>query len=149
LNLLMNRTLVVEHRDKRIAISGVDYGHTRQERDEFIRRTVEKAQAHLGDADLKLLLAHHPDAFDEACRHGVDVTLSGHTHGGQVILKHTNGKRGSIGLGAMAFKYPRGLYQRGQHHLHVTSGIGSWFPLRVQCPSEICTLTLRTDGQTR
>ncbi len=148
LNLLMNKTLTLEHRDKRIAIGGVDYGHSKQERDSFVRQTMAKSIAQ-GPVDLRLLLAHHPDAFDEACKYGVDVTLSGHTHGGQVILKHTQGKRGSIGLGAMAFKYPRGLYQRGHRHLHVTSGIGSWFPLRVQCPSEICTLTLRTDGQTR
>lgn len=145
LNLLMNKSVILEHREAKITIAGVDYGHQRAHRSQFVRSTMDKAMEQ-GPTDLKILLAHHPDAFDEACRYGVDMTLSGHTHGGQLILKHTNGKRGSIGLGAMAFKYPRGLYQRGHRHLHVTSGVGSWFPLRVQCPSEIVSLTLHCDG---
>ena len=148
MGLMLNTSRVIEHRNKRILIAGVDYAHHRLERDQYVRQVMTQARGQ-GQFDLNLLLAHHPDAFDEACRQGVDVTLSGHTHGGQVILKHTKGARGSIGLGAMAFKYPRGLYQRGHRHLHVTSGVGSWFPLRVQCPSEIVTLTLRTDGQTQ
>lgn len=145
LNLLMNKSVTIEHRDAKITVAGVDYGHAKNTRASLVRSTMENALKQ-GPTDLKILLAHHPDAFDEACRYGVDMTLSGHTHGGQLILKHTNGKRGSIGLGAMAFKYPRGLYQRGGKHLHVTSGVGSWFPLRVQCPSEIVSLTLRCDG---
>jgi predicted MPP superfamily phosphohydrolase len=145
LNLMMNKAAQLDYHGRTITIAGVDYAHQRTRRAALVRQTLAHSLQH-GRSDLTILLAHHPDAFDEACKYGVDMTLSGHTHGGQLVFKHTQGKRGSIGLGAMAFKYPRGLYQRGQRHLHVTSGVGSWFPLRVQCPSEIVSLTLRTDG---
>ena len=72
------------------------------------------------------------------------MMLSGHTHGGQVVFKRP-GRRGPIGLGSLAFQYPQGIYQRGHSFLHVTTGIGSWFPLRVQCPAEVAALTLRCD----
>lgn len=143
LNLLVNKTAVVNYQGSDITIAGVDYAHQRSERAFLVQRMMARTLRQ-GRTPLTILLAHHPDSFDEARKWGVDVTLSGHTHGGQVILKHTEGKRGSIGLGAMAFRYPRGLYHHGQRHLHVTSGVGSWFPLRVKCPSEIVSLTLRT-----
>jgi phytoene dehydrogenase-like protein len=63
-------------------------------------------------------------------------------HGGQVVMARSRGKKGSIGLGSLAFQYPRGLYRRGPHYLHVTSGVGSWFPLRLRCPAEVVLLTL-------
>ena len=81
--------------------------------------------------------------LDAACRHGLDLTLSGHTHGGQLLLSNHRGRKGSIGLGSLAFQYPRGLYRRGDHHLYVTSGVGSWFPWRVRCPAEIACLVMR------
>ena len=81
--------------------------------------------------------------FDPACRDGVDLTLSGHTHGGQLLISDKRGKKGSIGLGNLAFRYTRGLYSRGPHRLYVSSGVGSWFPFRFRCPAEITLLELQ------
>lgn len=142
LRLLMNESHDIEARGKRIAVSGIDFAHKPADLARLVHRTLVRARSRQRP-DLRLLLAHHPNAFDSACRHGVDVTLSGHTHGGQLILAETNGRRGSIGLGAMSFKYPRGLYRRGPSYLFVSSGVGSWFPLRVKCPPEVACLTLR------
>ena len=142
LRLLMNESLEVEAFGKRIAVSGIDFAHKPADLARLVHRTLVRARSR-PQPDLSLLLAHHPNAFDAACRHGVDVTLSGHTHGGQLILAETSGRRGSIGLGAMSFKYPRGLYRRGPSYLYVSSGVGSWFPLRVKCPPEVASLTLR------
>ena len=144
LSLLINEALMVERQDRRIAICGMDYEHKPRRLARLVRATKSAAGSAFGKADLSVLLAHHPDAFDAAHRYGFDVTLSGHTHGGQVTLSKARGKKGSIGLGSLAFKYPRGIYRRGDSYLHVTSGVGSWFPVRFRCPAEIATLTLRS-----
>jgi predicted MPP superfamily phosphohydrolase len=109
----------------------------------MVHRTLRTADKHHAGTGLKILLAHHPDAFDSAVKHGVALTLAGHTHGGQVVLANGRGKKGSLGLGSMTFQYPRGLYRRGNAYLYVNSGVGSWFPVRINCPPEIALLTLR------
>jgi uncharacterized protein len=83
-----------------------------------------------------ILLAHHPHMFDPAAEAGIPLTLSGHTHGGQIMV--TN----SIGAGRM-YRYWSGLYEKGGSKLVVSNGVGNWFPLRVNAPAEIVKITLR------
>ena len=143
LNLLINDAAWLKARDCNLLLAGIDYAHRPDELSRLVRGTFRDARSNGHPSpDLRLLLAHHPDAFDAASKIGVQLTLSGHTHGGQLALAGRRGKKGSIGLGSMAFRYPHGLYRRGDCHLHVTSGVGSWFPLRVNCPAEIVSLTL-------
>jgi uncharacterized protein len=141
LDLLINEHRVIAHRGARLVVGGIDYSHHTHRLARFTRRAFDAAPRH--DADtMRLLLSHHPDAFDPARdEQGVRLTLAGHTHGGQVVLAH--GPRvGRVSLGAMNFRYAHGLYSRDDHHLHVTSGIGAWFPWRYRCPAEIVALTL-------
>ena len=84
-----------------------------------------------------ILLAHHPHVFDIAEAVGLPLTLSGHTHGGQLMLTPR------IGVGPLRFRYWTGLYGRGDSRLFVSNGLGSWFPLRVNAPAEITHITLR------
>lgn len=142
LRILMNETEVVERRGKRIVISGVDFPHKAKDMRRYVLRALKGAPRRRDD-DLRVLLSHHPNAFDIARQRRVDLTLAGHTHGGQLVLSNTRGKKGSIGLGSLAHRYPRGLYRRGDSYLYVNSGVGSWFPLRVNCPAEIACLTMR------
>jgi predicted MPP superfamily phosphohydrolase len=83
-----------------------------------------------------VLLAHHPHAFDHAARHGLPLTLAGHTHGGQLMLTP------EIGPGPMLFRYWSGLYRQNNSSLVVSNGAGNWFPLRTAAPAEILHLTL-------
>ena len=85
---------------------------------------------------VKVLLAHHPDFFDGAAEKGVDLVLSGHTHGGQIGIL-------GVPLVPPVFKYMRGVYHVGQTMGYVHSGNGSWFPYRLGCPPEIAVFTLR------
>lgn len=84
-----------------------------------------------------LLLSHDPDLFDEVPPR-VSLTVSGHTHGGQVYVPllwrlWTPARRRA------------GHYEEGGRHLFVTHGIGySRLPVRWRAPSEIAVLTLRT-----
>jgi predicted MPP superfamily phosphohydrolase len=85
-----------------------------------------------------ILLAHHPHAFDEAAAAGFPLTLSGHTHGGQIMATPR------FGAGSIIFRYWSGLYQKPNgSQLVVSNGIGNWFPLRVNAPAEVARLTLR------
>jgi predicted MPP superfamily phosphohydrolase len=83
-----------------------------------------------------ILLAHHPHAFDPAAAAGFPLVLSGHTHGGQLMLTR------NIGAGPIRFRYWTGLYEKPNSQLFISNGIGSWFPLRVNAPAEIVHLTL-------
>jgi hypothetical protein len=87
----------------------------------------------------QVLLTHHPHGFDTAIDAGIPLTLSGHTHGGQLMLTER------LGAGPVMFKYWSGLYRRGNSSLVVSNGAGNWFPLRVNAPAEIGSLTLRLE----
>jgi predicted MPP superfamily phosphohydrolase len=104
------------------------------------------APDHLGETLAKrrpdafsILLAHHPHEFDRAAAAGVDLTLAGHTHGGQLMLSE------ALGAGPLLFKYWSGLYRDANRDaaLVVSNGVGNWFPLRVNAPAEIVHVTLR------
>lgn len=82
-----------------------------------------------------ILLAHHPHAFDHA--DGIPLTLSGHTHGGQLMLNE------ELGAGPVMFRYWSGLYRRNDRALVVSNGVGNWFPLRANAPAEIVHIVLR------
>ena len=86
-----------------------------------------------------ILLAHHPHAFDCAAAEATQLplTLSGHTHGGQLMLN------AETGFGPWMFRYWSGHYTRGDSHLIVSNGVGNWFPLRTRAPAEVIHLTLR------
>lgn len=140
LNLLLDEAIRIEHHDRAITLGGCDWAGTRDRIARHVRKTARQMPQH---RDLSILLAHHPHAFDAACACGIDLTLAGHTHGGQMLLSHKLGAKGSIGLANLAFKYTRGHYQRGACNLFVSSGVGSWFPLRFRCPAEITVLELQ------
>jgi predicted MPP superfamily phosphohydrolase len=84
-----------------------------------------------------ILLAHHPHGFDAAVKANIPLTLSGHTHGGQLMLDN------QVGVGPALFRYWSGVYRREQSQLVVSNGVGNMFPIRVNAPAEIVHLTLR------
>ena len=84
--------------------------------------------------DVRILLAHHPHLFDIA--ESTDLVLTGHTHGGQIMLTD------HLGLGPVFFKYWSGLYQRGNTSMLVSNGCGDWFPCRIGAPAEIALIHL-------
>jgi predicted MPP superfamily phosphohydrolase len=89
-----------------------------------------------------IFLAHHPHAFDAAVRENLPLTLSGHTHGGQLMLNN------QYGAGSVLFRYWSGLYKRDRSQMVVSNGVGNMFPIRVNAPAEVVHLTLRcTDAR--
>ena len=121
-----------------VQLLGLRWTRVRGEgRDAAIRGEVRKLlDLRIADA-FPILLAHHPHAFDAAADADLPLTLSGHTHGGQLMLNE------QLGFGPALFRYWSGLYTRGRSKLIVSNGVGNWFPLRVNAPAEIVHLTLR------
>jgi uncharacterized protein len=89
----------------------------------------------------KILLCHKPYAFDDISKREVDLMLSGHTHGGQVVpVKIGNF---NMSFAALVSKYIDGLYTIGNKKMYVSRGIGSvGLPIRLNCPPEITRIKL-------
>jgi predicted MPP superfamily phosphohydrolase len=89
---------------------------------------------------LNVLLSHTPASFDRAAELGFDLTISGHTHGGQVTLPL--GKE-SLTFARAFTPYIRGLYEREGKQLYVSSGLGTvGVPVRIGADPEVTLIRL-------
>ncbi len=92
----------------------------------------------------KILLYHSPDLIEAASERGIDLYLTGHTHGGQIRLP----LYGAIATSSMYYKqYEAGLFQEGRTHLYVSRGLGleggNAPRARFLCRPEVAVHTLR------
>jgi predicted MPP superfamily phosphohydrolase len=91
-----------------------------------------------GAARASILLAHNPSRLKDAAELSLPLMLSGHTHGGQIVLP---------GLGAIAarnFPIAAGAGVRDKTTAFVSRGVGTVFvPIRVNCPPEVVVITLQ------
>ncbi|MCX7833846.1 MAG: metallophosphoesterase [Ignavibacteria bacterium] len=89
----------------------------------------------------KILLCHKPYVFDYISEYNIDLMLSGHTHGGQVIFASIGSSK--LSIASAVSKYVGGLYTNGKSKLYISRGIGTvGLPMRVNCPPEITIITL-------
>ena len=145
LPLLLNTTVEARVRGVPVQVLGLRWGwpatiqrfSERRSPDEAIVASMGSLIAQRNADAFGILLAHHPHAFDIAANAGIPLTLSGHTHGGQLHLSP------GLGFGPVMYRYWSGLYQRGDASLVVSNGVGNWFPLRINAPAEIVHITLR------
>ncbi len=134
---LHNRHVVVERDGCRLVVAGVDDATAASSGRPGHHADHAAALADVGPDLPVLLLAHQPKQIGAAVAHGVDLQISGHTHGGQI----------------WPFQYlvrldqpaVHGLSRHGDRtQLYTSRGTGFWGPpLRVFAPSEITVLTLR------
>lgn len=89
---------------------------------------------------LRILLEHRPGSAWENAALGVDLQLSGHTHGGHIV-----GFTHVVALFNNGFV--SGLYELGDMRLYVSNGAGLWngFPVRLGVPSEVTRIVLRAE----
>jgi uncharacterized protein len=116
-------------RNEHLDLAGIRY---------WTRRPRDIASAVHGVTGPVILLAHDPRRILEATALDIPLVLSGHTHGGQVVLP---------GVGAIAarrFPTVSGFAQRKGTTLFVSRGVGTvYVPIRLNCPPDIAVLTLR------
>ena len=95
--------------------------------------------------DPKILLCHNPGGIGPAARLGIDLMLSGHTHGGQVRLPLLR----SLYRSKPGERFVSGWNHLGETQIYVNMGIGKVLvPMRVACPPEIGCLCLRRNPGT-
>lgn len=104
----------------------------------WTRQPSDLARLMRGGTTTTMLLAHDPRRLVQATALNVPLMLSGHTHGGQIVVP---------GLGAVAAKkFPviQGMARRENTTAFVSRGIGTvYVPCRINCPPEVALLTLK------
>jgi predicted MPP superfamily phosphohydrolase len=97
----------------------------------------------LPNNDAAILLAHEPDFADaSAATNRFDLQVSGHSHGGQVVIPFV----GPPILPYLGSKYPSGLYHIGNMIQYTNRGVGTGrVPIRINCPPEITLFTLEVN----
>lgn len=103
---------------------------------------LKKALHKVPENSFKVLLSHRPNVFDLAKKKDIQLTLAGHTHGGQIIVP-IPGRRG-ISLARLAYERDYGVYWKNNSCLYVNKGLGVVGPpVRINCPREISKIILR------
>lgn len=140
--LLDNEHVRLQRGNDAIYVAGVDYPlpHDAFDRMPVVRNYLDMAMQGIPDQAFTLLLAHHPDFITAGFDRNIPLSLTGHTHGGQVVFF-------GQGLFAFAFKYTRGLYQEKNQYGYVSTGAGHWLPFRFNCPAEVAVFTLKRAGE--
>ncbi|MCA9520866.1 MAG: metallophosphoesterase [Myxococcales bacterium] len=137
--LLLDEKRRIKRRGEELSLIGLDYSFDRHIGERQPTRPEDHLARALASDDrqtaVTIGLTHHPHDFDVLRRANVDVTLAGHTHGGQIAL-------GRYSLGGAFFRYSWGHYQKDGRHLYVSSGMGHWLPFRLGCPTELVEITL-------
>ena len=102
---------------------------------------IDKSLTAAGENTPRILLCHRPYFFPLAANRSIALTLSGHTHGGQIVLVKLGNE--VIAPARMVSPYVAGLYSIGQSHMYVSRGIGTvGVPIRLNCPPELTKITL-------
>lgn len=152
IRLLRNESEFINLKGKELCIMGME--DTRQSGAKFdnmlmgyLDKTIEDVQKKMLEKNSeyksvpKIALFHKPYFIDDLKKYNLDLVLSGHTHGGQVVLA----KFGDFNLsfaGAVS-KYISGLYKEGDTQMYVSKGLGCVaLPIRFNCKPEITKLTL-------
>ena len=132
---LTNVGTSLQRQGARLWIAGVDDVRTGNPR-------LERALESVGRDDACLLVTHNPDLVESIRDPRVDLVLSGHTHGGQVVFPFYGAPITSSVYGQ---KYRAGLVQGPTARVYVSRGVGTTgLPVRLCCPPEIVLLTLRS-----
>ena len=134
IHVLRNSSIPLEQNGSRLWLAGVDdVLEGKPELDVSLQQIPE--------GEPVILLAHEPDYVLESARSGVDLQLSGHSHGGQIRIPFL----GAPYLPELGRKYPMGSYQINDTQLYTNVGLGTiTIPFRFDCRAEISVFTLRS-----
>lgn len=131
IELLHNRSVQVEVRGAAVNLVGVG---------DLWSEEVDGARAFAGVRGGRptILLAHNPDTKDRLKRNAWDLMLSGHTHGGQIIIGHDGSRYAPV----KDKRYVAGLKPWGTRQIYVTRGVGNIAGVRFRCRPEASVLAV-------
>lgn len=132
--VLRNEGVVVERDGARLFIAAIDDTWTRRAN---LDLALEKRPARVPT----VMLAHDPDKFPQIAKRGVELVLSGHTHGGQIAVPFL---ARFINASKLAHRFHLGVYTDGDSTLYVHPGLGTTGPpIRLGVAPALVVLTLR------
>lgn len=142
-NLLMNDHITIRRGNDSIVVAGLE-NHGKTQHNEELRRRfpqrgdVDKALKGVDSNAFVIMVEHDPSAWRELIlpKSNAKLTLSGHTHGGQV-------RPFGLSLTDYVYKESRGLYWEADRSIFVTSGLGGLIPFRYGVTPEIVVITLK------
>jgi len=140
INFLRDRARTLKFGTATLNVAGVDYQSVSKR-----ANYLTGVERFVAPGTVNLLLAHNPDVFPVAARKGFDLTLSGHTHGGQVTVEILNQY---VNVARFFTPFVSGYYRLAQPSgsaasLYVTRGVGTIaLPIRLGAPPEISLLKL-------
>jgi predicted MPP superfamily phosphohydrolase len=122
---------------------GVDFEtsrHMAPGSENFVRVYLEGIESLVAPDKVNILMSHNPDTFDRAAELGIDLSLAGHTHGGQVALEFVSPE---IAPSRLVTPYVAGWFHKPGGQLYVNRGIGTiGVPIRIGAPPEITVYEL-------
>jgi hypothetical protein len=144
IKLLINENKTLLFNGTQLFIAGVDNpgGFSNPQ---FVKSDLNRALEGVRPELYCILLAHNPNYWTDSVLsdvHDVDLTLSGHTHNGQIVLSIFG--YNIFSFASLVYKHVAGLYSEGSQYLYVNTGIGSVGPpIRVGVKPEITLITLK------
>jgi predicted MPP superfamily phosphohydrolase len=131
---LVNGTVTFERSGASLALIGIEDLQARNGREPDFS-VIEKYPK-----SFRICLCHQPQGWHQAAAAGAHLTLSGHTHGGQIAITGRN-----LNVARFGTRYVAGPYRREEAFLYVSRGVGvGAVPVRVGAPPEMDLLTLRS-----
>lgn len=145
LSMLRNRVIEIKKGKAAIQLAGLDYPmpytRSRNARETGTQNLYRQIEKDFDPKMKKVLLNHHPEDFHFFRTQPIDLTLAGHTHGGQV--RFSEERDSLLSPVRSVYKYYVGHYFENNSHLYVNQGLGHWFALRVNTPREITVIQLQ------
>ncbi len=136
--LLRNDAVKIQKGNSFINVIGVDDIPMSVKPESYLARALSSVK----NSSPKLLLCHKPYFLETIAGQNIDLTLAGHTHGGQIVFAKIGNTY--ISPATLFSKYVSGLYKFNNAQMYVTRGIGTvGVPFRVNCPPEITKITLQ------
>jgi len=142
LSKVVNEAVPVEWGGERLWVAGTGdpAGESRLSREAGAAPDVEGTLADIPPDEPVLALAHNPALWPALADRGVDLTLSGHTHYGQLAIPSKGWSMASAFL-----ELAMGSYREGRSLLYIHPGTNYWgIPFRIGTPPEVAVLTLRS-----
>jgi predicted MPP superfamily phosphohydrolase len=133
IQFLRSRNRVMEFGGQKLNFAGVDYQRRGSQYLEGANRLIEPYMTNI-------LLSHNPDVFPVAASQGYALTLSGHTHGGQITVEYL---QQFVNPARFVTRYVSGLYSERGKHVYVSRGLGTvGVPTRLCAPPELTVIRL-------
>ena len=137
--ILVNESREVRHRGGRFFVVGTGDPAGRGFPDSGAAPDIDRALRGIPDGQMVIALAHNPALFTPLAERGVALTLSGHTHWGQLALPAAGWS-----MASMFLEDAMGVIVRDRSLLYISPGTGYWgIPFRIGATGEITHITLR------